>query len=90
MNRTELKNWAKEKIKGHIGELFVALLIVGILTNLTIGGHISVDGSNVSLVLQWLIVSLPLFKWQISVGILIDLSADVSNESLPLLPLVAP
>ena len=48
MNRTELKNWAKEKIKGHIGELFVALLIVGILTNLTIGGHVSVDGSNVS------------------------------------------
>lgn len=48
MNRTELKNWAKEKIKGHIGELFVALLIVGILTNLSIGGHVSVDGSNVS------------------------------------------
>ena len=47
MNRTELKNWAKEKIKGHIGELFVALLIAGLLTNLTIGGGISREGSQI-------------------------------------------
>ena len=47
MNRAELKKWAKEKIKGHIGELFVALLIAGLLTNLTVGGHLSVEGTSV-------------------------------------------
>lgn len=47
MDRTELKNWAKGKIKGHVGELFVALLIAGLLTNLTIGGGISQEGSQI-------------------------------------------
>ena len=36
MSRVELKNWAKEKIKGHIWELFVPILVAGILVGLAI------------------------------------------------------
>ncbi len=36
MNRTELKTWVKEKIKGHRLELFITILVAGFLTNLTI------------------------------------------------------
>ena len=38
MNRQELKAWAKEKIKGHIGELILAIIITNLVTQLTIGG----------------------------------------------------
>ncbi len=40
MNRAELKTWAKEKIKGHIWELFIPILVAGILTGLTVGTKI--------------------------------------------------
>lgn len=39
MDRAEIKNWAKEKIKGHIWELFITMIVVSILTTLTIGGR---------------------------------------------------
>lgn len=35
MERAELKKWAKEKIKGHIWELLVPIIIAGILTGLS-------------------------------------------------------
>ena len=38
MSRAEIKAWAKEKIKGHIWELLVPIIVAGILTGLTIGG----------------------------------------------------
>ena len=38
MNRVEIKSWAREKIKGHIWELLVPLIVAGFLTGLTIGG----------------------------------------------------
>jgi len=37
MTRGELKEWAKGKIKGHIWELLVPILVAGLLTGLTIG-----------------------------------------------------
>ena len=40
MDRAELKTWAKEKIKGHIWELFIPILVAGILTGLTVGTKI--------------------------------------------------
>ena len=46
MDRVELKKWAKEKIKGHIGELFVAILIASIISNLTVGSHYNFDGAH--------------------------------------------
>lgn len=47
MDRASLKNWAKEKIKGHIFELLVPIVIASVLTALTIGGKVTVnsDGS---------------------------------------------
>lgn len=38
MNNSEIKQWAKEKIKGNIWTLIVPIVIVSILTSLTIGG----------------------------------------------------
>lgn len=46
MDRVELKKWAKEKIKGHIGELLVAIIIASLVSNITIGAHYSFDGSH--------------------------------------------
>lgn len=58
MNRTELKNWAKGKIKGHIGELLVAIIIASLVSNITIGASYNFDSNN------------PHFNPGISVGIL--------------------
>lgn len=46
MGRTELKKWAKEKIKGHIGELLVAIIIASLVSNITIGSHYNFDGTH--------------------------------------------
>ena len=40
MERVELKKWAKEKIKGHIWELLIPILVAGILTSLTVGQEV--------------------------------------------------
>lgn len=47
MDRASLKNWAKEKIKGHIIELIIPIVIASVLTTLTIGAKVTVnsDGS---------------------------------------------
>ena len=47
MDRASLKNWAKEKIKGHIIELIIPIVIATVLTTLTIGAKVTVnsDGS---------------------------------------------
>lgn len=49
MDRTTIKNWAKEKIKGHIGELFVTIFVALILTNLTIGGKVAIEGDKINI-----------------------------------------
>ena len=41
MNRQELKAWAKEKIKGHMGELILAIFITNLVTQLTIGARVT-------------------------------------------------
>lgn len=41
MDRVEIKKWAKEKIKGHIWELLVPIIVTGILTGLTVGQHVT-------------------------------------------------
>ena len=43
MNRAEIKTWAKDKIKGHIWELLIPILVTGILTGLTIGQKYTID-----------------------------------------------
>ena len=49
MSRTELKNWAKEKIKGHIGELLVAIIIASLVSSITIGASYNFDSSNLQI-----------------------------------------
>ncbi len=39
MTNSEIKQWAKEKREGNIWKILSAMIIVGILTNLQIGGH---------------------------------------------------
>ena len=46
MNRAEIKTWAKDKIKGHIWELLIPILVTGILTGLTIGQKYTMDGGT--------------------------------------------
>ncbi len=48
MNRVELKTWAKEKIKGHILELLIPIVIAEIVTTLQIGQKISYDGGTLN------------------------------------------
>ena len=46
MDRVELKKWAKEKIKGHIGELLVAIIIASLISNITVGQRIEMNGTH--------------------------------------------
>lgn len=46
MDRASLKNWAKEKIKGHILELIIPIIITSFLTALTIGAKVTVDSDG--------------------------------------------
>ena len=47
MTRAEMKTWAKGKIKGHLWELLIPIIVAGILTKLTIGQEISMENGSV-------------------------------------------
>lgn len=76
MSRAELKQWAKEKIKGHILEILIPLIVAGILTNLTIGqkavyteGELKVTGGvNLSVFFYFVQVGLAYFMVQFVKG----------------------
>lgn len=77
MNRVELKNWAKEKIKGHIWEILIPVLVAGILSGLTVGqkfhmedGMVHIDGG----------VSLGLFFFFVQVGLASFMVKFVNGE----------
>lgn len=46
MSRAELKKWAKEKIKGHIFDLLIPIVIASVITNLTIGQKITTENGS--------------------------------------------
>ncbi len=48
MDRVEIKKWAKEKIKGHIWDILVPIIVAGFLTSLTIGGSYNVQDGKFS------------------------------------------
>ena len=48
MNRVELKNWAKEKIKGHLWELLIPIALASFIANFSIGAKYSTDGGQFS------------------------------------------
>ena len=52
MERVELKKWSREKIKGNVFRILVAIIIVFVLTSLTIGTQIDfknlkIDGTQI-------------------------------------------
>ena len=47
MDRVELKNWAKDKIKGNLWKLLPAIIIAGFLTNLSYRTETVVNGVQV-------------------------------------------
>lgn len=69
MNNSEIKQWAKEKIKGHIWELVIPIAIAGILGSLTIGqkvvqtenGYTTTPGYNIGIFFYFVQVGLALF-----------------------------
>lgn len=48
MNRSELKKWVRERVKGHFWELYIPIIITDFLTNLVIGQKIVVENGNYS------------------------------------------
>ena len=47
MERKELKEWSKNKIKGHIWQLLVPILVVGIFTTLTVGAKYQISEEGI-------------------------------------------
>ena len=48
MGRVELKNWAKEKIKGHLWELLIPIALASFIANFSIGAKYNTDGGQFS------------------------------------------
>ena len=48
MDRVEIKKWAKEKIKGHIWEILVPIVVAGFLTSLTVGTHYTYENGQLT------------------------------------------
>lgn len=70
MSRVELKNWAKEKINGHLWELLIPIIITTIITTLTIGHNVEMEegvlkinsiGINIGLLFYFIQVGLIYF-----------------------------
>ncbi len=76
MSRVELKQWAKEKIKGHIWEILIPIVIAGILSNLTIPKVVNDNGTmKVTVGL-----SLSIFFYFIQVGLAYFMVRFVKDE----------
>jgi len=65
MERAEIKQWAKGKIKGHIWELLVPIIVASILVNLsfTVGGGDGETGTTITLGLFFYFVNVGLIKF---------------------------
>lgn len=78
MNRAELKNWAKQKIKGHIWEILIPVIVAGILSGLTVGQKISIDSDGIMHFSGG--VSLGLFFFFVQVGLASFMVKFVNGE----------
>ena len=77
MNRTELKTWTKQKIKGHRIELLVTILVASILTSLTVGQKVSVNDGSVSVTGG---VPLGIFLYFVEVGLAYYMVKFLNNK----------
>ncbi len=77
MERAELKKWAKEKIKGHIWEILIPIIVAGILSSLTIGQKVTFDEGTLHFDGG---VSLGLFFYFVQVGLALFMVKFVNGE----------
>lgn len=77
MDRVEIKKWAKEKIKGHIWELLVPILVSGILTGLTIGQQYTMDGGTLKVEGGY---NLGIFFYFVTVGLTYFMVKFINDE----------
>ena len=75
MSRAEIKAWAKEKIKGHIWELLVPIIVAGILTGLTIGGGYNTETGDYKTG-----VNLGVFFYFVTVGLTYFMVKFINDE----------
>lgn len=75
MSRAEIKTWAKEKIKGHIWELLVPIIVAGILTGLTIGGGYNTETGDYNAG-----VNLGVFFYFVTVGLTYFMVKFINDE----------
>lgn len=76
MERAEIKAWAKGKIKGHIWDLLIPIVVTGILTSLTIGGSSTFEDGQIKVKAG---LSLGIFFYFVTVG-LIKLVSNFNND----------
>lgn len=73
MSRAEIKQWAKEKIKGHIWELLIPIIVAGILVGLSIPTGKSEDGAYTT-------ISLGIFFYFVQVGLVWFMVRFIKDE----------
>ena len=54
MNNSEIKQWAKEKLKGNVWTIFPAVFVAGLLTSLTIGSSYQDGQYKQGVTLGWI------------------------------------
>lgn len=69
VNRVEIKQWAKEKINGHIWEILLAVMITSIVTNLTFGQKIEMN-SNGAITVTGVSIPLGMLFYFVEVGLI--------------------
>ena len=77
MERAEIKQWAKEKIKGHIWELLIPILVAGILTGLTIGGKTTYEDGQLQTTAG---INLGFFLYFVTVGLVSFIKAFNNDQ----------
>lgn len=80
MDRVEIKKWAKEKIKGHIWELLIPIVVAGILTNLTVGQQITTGADGGASVQVSGGINLGFFFYFVTVGLTYFMVKFINDE----------
>lgn len=77
MDRVEIKKWAKEKVKGHIWELLVPILVAGILTGFTVGQEYTMEGGTFKVEGGY---NLGIFFYFVQVGLIYFMIKFINDE----------
>lgn len=80
MSRAEIKTWAKAKIKGHIWELLVPIVVAGILTSLTVGQQVTTGTDGAAAVQVEGGFNLGFFFYFVTVGLTYFMVKFINDE----------